>query len=129
MDLDPNHLPNDVAALRQMVIGLLSELDTKDRRLKQVQHMLEQLLRWRYGQKREHVDENQLFLFAAELVHTGQAPPAEPELQSSADGDNNKVKSKPKGHGRQSLPQSLERRRVVYDLNEQERQCPQCHGD
>src|ERR1019366_5424349 len=33
------------------------------------------------------------------------------------------------GHGRQRLPPTLERRRVVYDLGEQERQCPQCQGE
>jgi len=32
-----------------MVAGLLEELDTKERRLQQLQHMVEQLLRWRYG--------------------------------------------------------------------------------
>ncbi len=126
MQTDPNHLPNNVAALREMVIGLLSELDAKDRRLKQVQHWLEQLLRWRYGQKRERVDEHQLFLFAAELVQAGQpAPAAEAKLPEGG------APSQPKspGHGRQALPRSLERRRVVYDLPEQGRHCPQCRGE
>jgi len=126
MDADPNQLPSDVGALRQMVIGLLAELDAKDRRLQQVQHWLEQLLRHRYGQKRERVDENQLFLFAAELAHAGkEAPPAPQTEATSAKSE----ASKSKGHGRQALPKSLERRRVVYDLSEHERQCPQCQGD
>ena len=126
METDPHNLPNDVAALRQMVIGLLSELDAKDRRLQQVQHWLEQLLRWRYGQKRERVDENQLFLFAAELVQAGQpAPSGEPGTPPTTASS----KPQPKGHGRQALPQSLERRRVIYDLDEQQRHCPQCRGD
>ncbi len=72
MEIDRHHLPEDPAALQQMVIGLLEELEAKERRLKRVQHLLEQLLRWRYGQKRERVDENQLFLFAAGLVSAGQ---------------------------------------------------------
>ncbi len=125
MDADPNNLPNDVEALRQMVIGLLAELDAKDRRLQQVQHWLEQLLRHRYGQKRERVDENQLFLFAAELAHSGkQAPPAPHPDETAKAGS-----PKPKGHGRQALPKSLERRRVVYDLGEHERHCPQCQAE
>ncbi len=126
METDPNNLPNDVAALRQMVIGLLSELDAKDRRLQQVQHWLEQLLRWRYGQKRERVDENQLFLFAAELVHSGHEAPPAPQQQEATP---TATTAKPKGHGRQALPKSLERRRVVYDLTEQQRHCPQCQGE
>jgi transposase len=129
MQTDPHNLPNDVAALRQMVMGLMSELDAKDRRLKQVQHWLEQLLRWRYGQKRERVDENQLFLFAAELAQSGhEAPSAEAGAQG-ADNVTTEAPPKRQGHGRKALPKSLERCRVVYDLTEQERHCPQCQGD
>lgn len=130
MEIDPQNLPHDAAALRQMVVGLLEELDSKERRLKQVQHLLEQLLRWRYGQKRERVDENQLFLFAAELVHSGQeAPPAPPDAEEAPKVETTVARPKPQGHGRQALPKSLERRRVVYDLPQQERHCPQCHGE
>ena len=76
MEIDRNKLPEDVAALRQMVAALLEEVDSKERRLQQLQHLLEQLLRWRYGPKRERVNENQLFLFAVGIVTTAQeAPP------------------------------------------------------
>ena len=64
------------------MVALLEELDAQERRLRRVQHLLEQLLRWRYGQKRERVDENQLFLFAAALVSAGKdqaTPPVEPD--------------------------------------------------
>jgi len=126
MDADPNQLPSDVGALRQMVIGLLAELDAKDRRLQQVQHWLEQLLRHRYGQKRERVDENQLFLFAVELASTGQdAPPEPPESKPASSAS----RPTPQGHGRQRLPQSLERRRVVFDLDEAARRCPECQSE
>jgi len=130
MEIDPHNLPKDVTALQQLVIGLLSELDAKDRRLKQVQHWLEQLLRWRYGHKRERVDENQLFLFAAELVQAGKpAPTAEAAEEDGTAEQTPSAQPKPKGHGRRALPQSLERRRTVYDLAESERHCPQCQGD
>ena len=72
MDIDPNQLPNDPAAWRQMGRGRLEELESKERRLKQLQHWLEQLLRYRYGPRRERVNENQLFLFAVALVSAGQ---------------------------------------------------------
>ena len=122
MEIDPQQLPEDPAALRQMVTALLQEVDAKERRLQQLQHMLEQLLRHRYGSSRERVDENQMFLFAAGMVSAGQqAPPAPPESPAS--------KSPRPGHGRQRLPQTLERQRVVYDLGEQQRQCPQCQGE
>ena len=78
--LIPTSCRNDPAALRQMVMSLLEEVETKDRRLRQLQHWLEQLLRHRYGPKRERVDENQLFLFAAAMVSRREAP-REPEAR------------------------------------------------
>ncbi len=127
MDIDPNHLPSDAAALQQMVLGLLQQLDDKERRLTRVQHLLEQLLRWRYGQKRERVDENQLFLFAARLVSEGKDQVAA-EAAAPASSASSPPAVPRKGHGRQHLPPSLERRRVIYDLGEHERQCPHCQG-
>ena len=120
MEIDRHHLPNDPAALQRMVAGLLEKLESQEQRLRQMQHWLEQLLRQRYGHKSERLDENQLFLFAVEMAGTGQ--PVQPEPPAAAS------KPKPEGHGRQRLPQSLKRRRVVYDLAEQERQCPQCRS-
>ena len=68
VEIDPNRLPKDPAALRQVVVGLLEEAELRERRLRQLQHWVEQLLRWRYGPRRERVNENQLFLFAVGLV-------------------------------------------------------------
>jgi hypothetical protein len=107
------------------VIGLVEQLTAQQRELRQGQHRLEQLLRWRYGQKRERIDENQLFLFAASVIHQAAAtaataastPPAQP---TSAE--------RKKGHGRRPLPTALQRRRIVYDLDEPERQCPHCQS-
>ncbi len=122
MDVDPDRLPDDPAALQQIILGLVEDLETSRRRLRQAQHLSEQLLRHRYGARRERVDENQLFLFAAEIVESGKAatPPERDETPSP--------KPKKRGHGRRPLPASLERRRVVYDLGEEERHCPEC-GD
>ncbi|MBI2002931.1 MAG: IS66 family transposase [candidate division NC10 bacterium] len=122
MEIDRKNLPKDPETLRQMVASLLEELDAKERRLQRVQHLLEKLLRWRYGPRRERVPENQLFLFAVGMVGTDQdLPPAPKEAAAS--------KPKGPGHGRQRLPGTLERRRVVYDLGEEERRCPECHGE
>jgi len=122
MEIDRNKLPEDVAALRRMVAALLEEVDSKERRLQQLQHLLEQLLRWRYGPKRERLNENQLFLFAVGIVTTAQEAP--PPL-----ADVKVAKPQPSGHGRQRLPESLARKRVVFDLGEDERRCPQCQGE
>jgi len=122
VEIDRQRLPEDPKVLQQMVVGLLAERDSQEQRLRQVQHLLEQLLRARYGARRERVSEHQLFLFAVTILSAQpQTPPA---------SEKSKNRSTPRsGHGRQRLPPTLERRRVVYDLGEQERQCPQCQGD
>jgi transposase len=123
--IDPTELPSDPAALRQIVIGLLEEVETKERRLRQLQHWVEQLLRARYGPRRERVDEHQLFLFAAAiLAQGGKTPPASEE--GEAPSSDSKPSSERRGHGRGTLPKSLRRERRVYDLGEDKRQCPEC---
>jgi transposase len=79
MKIDPHHLPEEAGLLRQIVLQLLGVVEEKDRLLERVQHQLQQLLRQRYGSKRERIDENQLFLFAAQIIAAArQAKAAEP---------------------------------------------------
>ena len=117
--IDPQKLPLDVEKCHALIAELVQELDLKDRRLRHVQHELEKLLRWRYGAKRERVDEKQLFLFAAEVLAAVKEeaqvkpPPESPKTQRP-------------GHGRKPLPRQLERRRVEHDLRPEEKICPQC---
>ena len=68
MEIDPHNLPSEVNLLQQIVLQLLQTVEDKDQLLARVQHQLAQLLRYRYGQKRERIDENQLFLFAAQII-------------------------------------------------------------
>jgi transposase len=128
VEINPNQLPRDPAALRQMVVGLLGEAVERERKLRQLQHGVEQLLRARYGPRRERVDENQLFMFAAEIMARAEkTTPASGETEAPPAG----AKSTPQrpGHGRSALPKSLPRQRVVHDLGEGARQCPQCQGE
>lgn len=118
MDIDPNNLPDDAGALKRMVADLIEDRNVNERRLRQLQHMLEQLLRHRYGQKRERLNENQLFLFAAEIIKSGKDASAEKKASSR--------KPKGRGHGRRRLPKSLKRDRVVFDLPEDEKRCKHC---
>jgi transposase len=128
VEIDPKQLPENAAALRQMVIGLLEEAEQRERKLRQLQHWLEQLLRARYGPRRERVDEHQLFLFAAAiLAQSGKAPPA-PDEDKASPSNSTSSPSRP-GHGRGMLPKSLQRQRRVYDLGEDRRQCPECQGE
>ena len=122
--IDANHLPEDPTALRQIVIDLLGELDAKDRKLKRVIHWLENLLRQRYGRKREWVDPNQLWLLAMAEVEKGR----DPEEAAEEDEATPKKKKKRKGHGRRPLPEHLERVLAEYDLAEDEQICSECNG-
>ncbi len=83
MAMDPNQLPEDPTALRQIVIGLLEEVETKERRLRQLQPGVEQLLRARYGPRRERVDEHQLFLLAAAILAQPSGNVYSPNFRSS----------------------------------------------
>lgn len=130
MEIDPHNLPSEVHVLQQIVLQLLQTVEDKDQLLARVQHQLAQLLRNRYGQKRERIDENQLFLFAAQIIAASQrASAAISSEESTADSlaSKEKKESERRGHGRRPLPKALERRRVVLDLEESQRQCQHCH--
>ena len=122
MTNDAHNLPADVAGCHALIAELVRELDVRDRRLRQLQHQLEQLLRWRYGQKREHIDENQLFFEALAAVGA-QAPT--PAAEEAAPAEPSLPAPRP-GHGRQPLPKHLPRRRVVFDLTAEQQHCPHC---
>lgn len=157
--MDFDSLPDNPDLLRQMVIDLATQLEVHERRYQRVQHILEQLLVWRFGQKREKVDERQLFLFALQLEATGgdvkelitelEQDAADKETQAAKDADSAKdngndpdnnspftgggsgdaqeqSKPKRKGHGRRRLPRALLRERILHELSEAERACPDC---
>ena len=125
MDVELQNLPQDLVACHALIGGLMSELDLRDRKLRQLQHQLEQLLRWRYGRKREHVDENQLFFEALRIV-SGQAPAPEPPASDPPKAEATAAKKPRRGHGRQRLPAHLPRQRKEYDLPAEQRTCPHC---
>ena len=55
MEIDPHHLPAEVNLLQQIVLQLLQAVEDKDQLVARLQHQLAQLLRYRYGQKRERI--------------------------------------------------------------------------
>jgi transposase len=115
MEIDPKTFPEDIEQCHAVIAEMAVQMEAQNRKVQQLQHVVEQLLRSRYGPRRERVDENQLVLFAAGILATGkgiqEAPPQTPPC---------KAKSAP--HGRQRLPRHVARERVVYDLPENERQ-------
>ncbi len=122
MEIDPSSLPQDAATLRSLVTSLLADRTSQERRIGQLQHMLEQLLRAAYGPQRERLNENQLFLFSAEIL-------ADEKNESAPKYKPGSERPKRKGHGRQRPPKSVKRQCVLFDLAEHEKQCPECHGE
>jgi len=123
MTTTAQNLPGDLEGCHALIAELVQELDVRDRKVRQLQHQLEQLLRWRYGQKREKVDENQLFFEALAMVGADTEPAAKPEPPAGPTEAPKPAKSR---HGRGKLPANLPRKRIVYDVPEEQRHCPHC---
>ncbi len=66
--LEPATLPSDLAACHAMIRQLLDQLDNSTRKLSQMEHQLQQLLRRLYGRSSERIDPKQMALFAEMLV-------------------------------------------------------------
>ena len=130
LQVDPATLPDDAALLKSLVAQLFAELQSRDGRISELEHRMSLLLRKLYGSKSEKLDPRQTSLFdllAAvaedQAVVTGQASPA-------AAGDNSPdetpaatstTKQQP-GHGRRRLPDRLQRREVLHDLTDPEKE-------
>jgi transposase len=115
-------LPDDLALCHEIIRQQADTIQESQRRIEQLEHQVELLLRRQYGPRRESVDPNQLRLFtddATDDVSEGTTEePSEP------------VDAKPKRRwrrgGRQTLPESLPRKRIEYDLSPEELPCPDC---
>ena len=138
--IDRKTLPQNAEVLQQMVVDLASELESQQQRLARTEHLLQQLLRARYGRKSERLSEDQLALFQAELNAQGtsiedilteaeqdgtaatgpddnQEPPAAPPASSNTNAAS---------RGRKPFPKHLKRERIEYDLSESEKHCNGC---
>jgi len=119
------NLPTDVAQCHALIQELSASLHEQQRRSVQLEQRVEQLLRRLYGPRAERVDPAQLVLFAQELAapQPDEAEsPAEPEAAASAPVTR-------KGHGRKPLPKDLPRKRIVHDVPDEEKVCPECGRD
>ena len=124
MEIDPKQLPEDPSALRQMVIGLLEEAAERERRLRQLQHWVEQSL-WTPWAPPRTGEREPAFSVCGRPGQCRSRGSTRPGVARRTAPDP-AAPAKCKGHGRRRLPKSLERRRVVYDFEEAKRQCPEC---
>ena len=121
--LESQALPSDLAACHALIRQLLEHLDNSSRKLTQMEHQLQQLLRRLYGRSSENIDPKQMALFAEMLKQLeAQNPVVEPEPAPAA----TPAPTNRKGHGRRRIPDDLPRERQIHDLPEEEKPCPCC---
>ena len=116
-------LPNDIALCHELIRQQADSLRQAQRRIEQLEHAMDVLLRQRYGPRSERLDPNQLRLFTEESDEAATSQETDVVPESPA-----KPKRTWKRLGRQTLPEHLPRVPVVIELSEQERACPGCGG-
>jgi transposase len=117
MSADDSSLPDDLATAHSLIGELTRTVHHQNQLIAKLHHQLEQLLRQKFGRKGEAADPAQLLLFAADIVEPpapGPASDAKPAPPNPRDG------------GRNPLPASLPRKRVVHDVTPEGRACPEC---
>ena len=101
-------LPKDLALCHEIIREQAQTIRESQRRIEQLEHQVELLLRRQYGPRRERVDPDQLRLFADEATDGVMEGTAEEPLWPEV--------AKPSRYwrrtGRQRLPENLPRKRV-----------------
>ena len=114
MQQEPENLLRELTQCHALIRELLEKLRHLEALTEKQKHQLAQLLRYRYGQRADRVQADQLVLWALEEL--GSPPAEKPEEQNRA------RKAQQRGHGRKDLP----RKRVEHEAPEKERICGQC---
>jgi transposase len=140
--LNVNELPDDPVLLKRLLTErdvLLAERDELIGQIRQeaaeqmerleAQHKaaIDALLRRYYGPRCEKFDPRQLLLFGM-TVEDLSLDTASIEEESGQRLETRRVRRRHK-HGRQQLPESLERIEIEHDLTDDERSCPACGAE
>src|SRR5438067_13466195 len=115
-------LPDDVDALRALVLQQARKLESADAEVERLRAIIEAFQRHRFGRRSEQLDPDQLQL-GLEDIETALA-------QAEAAGEARTGRSseaRPRKTNRGSLPTHLERIEQVVDI-EEDKACPCCGG-
>jgi transposase len=121
MSTDASPLPDDVALCHELIRQQADTIRLSQRKIEQLEHYLEQLLRRQFGPRRERLDPRQLALFEAAFEEG-----AEEESCGQVESKVEPATSQRKGGGRRRLPADLPRQRVEHQLPEAGLPCPEC---
>ena len=119
-DPRPTSFPQDVASCHAMLEGVFQSLAEKDKRIGQLEAVVEQLIHERYGRKSERYDPDQRALFETQAEDdTVVAEPCEDDTPPPK-------KRRPGGQGRRRLDPNARRVQRIHRLRDDQKQCPQC---
>ena len=119
-DPRPTSFPEDVASCHAMLEGVFQTLAEKDKRIGQLEAVVEQLIHERYGRKSERYDPDQRALF--ETQAEDDAVVAEP----CEDDTPGPKKRRGGGQGRRRLDPHARRVQQIHRLRADQKQCPKC---
>jgi transposase len=123
--------------LQQMVLDLMAQLDRECTERSKIESLLHELLDAKRNRKSERLSVDQLALFAtlwqerraqAEAQAAVQPDESDDQDQDGAAGTGGQPERR-KTSGRQPLPRHLKRERIVHDLAESDKHCPDCRQD
>src|SRR6516165_2933606 len=112
-------LPTDLDLCHEIIRQQAATIEEGQRRIEQLEHQIEQLLRRQYGPRRESVDPDQLQLFTEDAPEAlaERAPEAPPEPEDTEPA---------RRRGRQRLPGHPARERIESEVPAEELPCPDC---
>lgn len=117
LKVDPAQLPQDVGVLQSLVVQLVDSLQARDRRIAQLERHMDLLVRKVFGRSSEKLDPRQLALFAKQDdAAVAEAIPSPTPVEEASPSP---ARTRRRGRRR---PDTLERREVIYDLSEAEKQ-------
>jgi len=119
-DARPTPFPQDIASCHAMLEAVLQSLAQREKRIGELEEIVDTLIRERSARKSERYDPDQLALFTVEEEGAVAEPPSsEEEPPSSPEG-------RCGGGGRRRLDSNARRVQRLHRLRDDQKQCPKC---
>ncbi len=124
MNVTADQLPNDITALKKLVLDYQNDAVNYQQQVDALQEQLRLLIHKRFGRSSEQAPPNQFGLFdESEKILTEEIESNDTE-EAAQTSFAKEPKNKIKRGGRQPLPAYLPRIEVIHDLAEAEKICP-----
>jgi len=126
--IDPSALPNDIDALRKIVVDLCEQLKHESSEKDKYRSLLREVLEAQRNRKSGQLSKEQLALFEA-LWKASDPEEEDAEPAAEQEQDQPEEPQVKKRGGRQPLAKNVIRERIVHDLGEAEKHCDGCGKD